>query len=107
LRLLGIRPQRTDPHCPWQNGRVERLIGTVKRMLRQHLIEDVLSLDRALAHTRGVYNHLRPHQHLHGRTPAEVWAGVDVFAPTRKDRRWLRRWEWQWEQSVVESHGPG
>lgn len=103
LRFLGIRLQHSDPGCPWQNGRVERFIGTVKGMLLQHPIEDATSLDRALVHTRAVYNHLRPHQHLQGRTPAEVWAGVDVFAPTRKGRRWLRRWE----QAVVEGHGLG
>lgn len=30
LALLGIRMQRTDVHCPWQNGRIERLFGTFK-----------------------------------------------------------------------------
>lgn len=102
LRCLGIRQQQSDPGCPWQNGRVERLIGTVKRLL-QCPIEDAGSLDRALAHMRQVYNHLRPHQHLQGRTPAEVWAGVDVFAPSHTSRRWLRRWERHWEAV----HGPG
>jgi transposase InsO family protein len=107
LRLLGIRLQHSDPGCPWQNGRVERLIGTVKRMLLQYPIEDAASFDQALAHTRYVYNHLRPHQHLHGRTPAEVWAGVDVFVSTRWNQQWLRSWEQQWEQSVaVGMHGP-
>ncbi len=33
LWLLGIHHQRTEPGCPWQNGRVERFIGTVKRAL--------------------------------------------------------------------------
>jgi len=32
LLLLGIRHQRTDLHCPWQNGRVERFFGTLKRI---------------------------------------------------------------------------
>ena len=30
---LGIRHQRTEPHCPWQNGRVERFFGTLKASL--------------------------------------------------------------------------
>ena len=108
LWCMGIRLQHSDPGCPWQNGRVERLIGTIKRLLLQHHIKDAGSLDRALAHTRRTYNHLRPHQHLQGRTPAEVWAGVDVFAATSRSRRWLRRWERQWEQStVVGVHGSG
>lgn len=100
LRVLGIRPQRTDPHCPWQNGRVERFIGTVKALLSQAVIDDAAQLDRALHHVRTSYNHLRPHQHLHGRTPAEVWAGVDVFAPTVRGRMWLWRWEHRWRQSM-------
>ncbi len=85
LRLLGIRPQRTDPGCPWQNGRVERFIGTVKERLALGPLADGEALDRALPQVRGWYNHGRPHDHLGGRTPAEVWAGVDVFAPP-----WLR-----------------
>lgn len=27
LALAGIRHQRSDPGCPWQNGRIERLSG--------------------------------------------------------------------------------
>ena len=33
LSLLGIRHQFTKLHCPWQNGRVERLFGTLKDKL--------------------------------------------------------------------------
>ncbi|HWV44618.1 MAG TPA: hypothetical protein VN039_01095, partial [Nitrospira sp.] len=51
------------------------------------LIEDAASYDRALQQVRTFYNHLRPHQHLYGRTPAEVWADVDVFTPAFKSRR--------------------
>lgn len=99
LRVLGIRPQRTDPHCPWQNGRVERFIGTMKRVLAPYMVERADQLDTVLHHARLAYNHLRPHQHLHGRTPAEVWAGVDVFAPTVRSRAWLWRWERHWQRA--------
>lgn len=108
LTCVGIRLQHSEPGCPWQNGRVERLIGTLKQLLVHYAITDAASCDRALQQVRTVYNHLRPHQHLYGRTPAEVWAGVDVFAPTRQSRRWLRRWERQWEQfTELSIHGPG
>ncbi len=30
LWILGIRHQRTQIHCPWQNGRIERFFGTFK-----------------------------------------------------------------------------
>jgi transposase InsO family protein len=100
LRLLGIRPQRTALHCPWENGRVERLIGTLKGSLAPWRIEDGEQLDRALTNVRAWYNNnLRPHTHLGGRTPAEVWAGVDVFADTPHGRAYLRAWERQWRRS--------
>lgn len=79
LRILGIRHQRTEPGCPWQNGRVERFIGTVKRALRQETLTGSHAFDRRLTSIRQWYNHHRPHDHLQGRTPAEVWAGIDVF----------------------------
>jgi putative transposase len=78
--LLGIRQQRIDPGCPWQNGRVERFIGTVKRELAREPIRDGNELATALHEIRTWYNHDRPRDHLQGRTSAEVWAGIDVFA---------------------------
>ncbi|MBX3308309.1 MAG: transposase family protein [Nitrospira sp.] len=80
LWLLGIRHQRIQPGCPWQNGRVERFIGTVKRELRQEVLTSRVDLEGKLTTIREWYNHDRPHDHLQGRTPAEVWAGIDVFA---------------------------
>lgn len=80
LWLLGIRQQRIEPGCPWQNGHVERFIGTVKRELATAPITDERELTRTLREIRTWYNHDRPHDHLQGRTPAEVWAGIDVFA---------------------------
>ena len=80
LWLLGIRHQRSEPGCPWQNGRVERFIGTVKRALATEPIADHVEFMTALHDIRCWYNHDRPHDHLQGRTPAEVWAGIDVFA---------------------------
>jgi putative transposase len=80
LWLLGIRQQRIQPGCPWQNGRVERFIGTVKRELATEPMVDSDHVMRTLQEVRTWYNHERPHDHLQGRTPAEVWAGVNVFA---------------------------
>jgi transposase InsO family protein len=79
LWILGIRHQRTEPGCPWQNGRVERFIGTVKRELRPEGLTSRHDFERTLTRIRAWYNHERPHDHLQGRTPAEVWAGIDVF----------------------------
>lgn len=86
LWLLGIHHQRIDPGCPWQNGRVERFIGTVKRELSQEPLTDDKDLEDKLTSIRTWYNHERPHDHLRGRAPAEVWAGIDVFARSRQPR---------------------
>jgi putative transposase len=75
LAMLGIKHQRTELHCPWQNGRIERFFGTLKRHLdRIHLI-DADDLRIKLIEFRAFYNHARTHAHLGGRTPAEAWAG--------------------------------
>jgi len=74
LWLLDIRHQRIELGCPWQNGPVERFIGTVKRELRQDALTGDSDLDAKLTRIRQWYNHERPHYHLRGRTPTEVWA---------------------------------
>jgi len=77
LWLLGIRHQRTTPHCPWQNGRIERLFLTLKAKIMPWFDEAGVpdDLEGDLATVRAWYNHLRPHQHLDGRTPAMAGAG--------------------------------
>ena len=34
LWVLGIKHQRTEVSCPWQNGKVERFFGTLKQKLK-------------------------------------------------------------------------
>jgi putative transposase len=75
LALLGIRLQTTDLHCPWQNGRIERFFGTFKSQLDRIRIVDANDLRVKLIEFRAWYNHVRPHQHLDGHTPAEAWGG--------------------------------
>jgi transposase InsO family protein len=77
LALAGISHQRSDPGCPWQNGRIERLFGTLKQKLDQWEVAGFEALNDSLAEFRFFYNHVRPHQHLQGATPAEVWSQVD------------------------------
>ncbi len=93
LLLLGIGHQRTDPGCPWQNGRGERLFGTLKAKLDQLAVESLAALNQALGEFRFFYNHVRPHQNLGGLTPAEAWAGADPFAFASKDEYWFEAWD--------------
>lgn len=92
LRLLGIRHLRSAPFAPWQNGRIERLFATVKRVLRLRAKDGGSTAVSAedLGLIRTWYNHLRPHQNLEGLTPAEAWSGK----PANRRRRplWFSEW---------------
>jgi len=72
---LGIRLQHIALHRPWMNGRIERLFGTLKRHLDLIAVNGSEDLASKLLAFRLWYNHVRPHQHLDGRTPAEAWSG--------------------------------
>jgi putative transposase len=93
LFLLGIRHQRTEPGCPLQNGRVERFFGTLKAKLDQLAVESFDTLNSALVEFRFFYNHVRSHQNLGGRTPAEAWAGIDPYTTKLKDETWFEAWD--------------
>jgi len=93
LWLLGIKHQRTEKGCPWMNGRVERFFGTLKEKLDQWQVDSFDQLNNALLPFRFWYNHVRPHQHLDGRTPAEIWAGKDIYSSPAKCDEWFEAWD--------------
>lgn len=93
LKLLGIRHQLTDPGCPWQNGRIERLFGTLKQKLDQWQVPDFAQLNRDLGTFRYWYNHVRPHQNLDGKTPAEAWSGINPYTKPPKQEHWFGAWD--------------
>lgn len=72
LRWLGIRHERTMPHSPWMNGRIERIWSTFKHVLRMCHIPNDIALQATLNTLRDAYNQHRPHQSLSGYTPAEA-----------------------------------
>ena len=62
VRAMGIRDRPTSVRAPWQNGYVERLIGSVRRECTDHLI--VFSeehLRQILAKYSTYYNEVRVH----------------------------------------------
>jgi transposase InsO family protein len=93
LFLLGIRHQRTDLGCPWQNGRIERFFGSLKEKLDRLALDSLPALNGALAEFRFFYNHVRPHQNLAGRTPSEAWSGVNPFTHAPKGEYWFETWD--------------
>jgi putative transposase len=93
LWVLGIQHQRTDKGCPWMNGRVERFFGTLKAKLDHWEVDSLAQLNAALVPFQFWYNHVRPHQHLDGRAPAEIWSGQDSFTTKAKREYWFEAWD--------------
>ena len=75
LKKLSIIHRRGPPCQPWRNGRIERLFGTLKRILRKVKPATNLAMQKALAGFSHFYNRIRPHQSLGGLTPEEAWQG--------------------------------
>lgn len=75
FKLAGIWRQRSQPGCPWQNGCIERLFGTLKWAMRQLILPAACELQARLDEFAAFYNHVRPHQNLGGLTPVEAWNG--------------------------------
>jgi transposase InsO family protein len=78
---MGIRDRPTAPRSPWQNGYVERLIGSIRRECIDHLV--VLGethLRRVLTDYAAYYNSTRTHLALGKDTPLErpVMTSVQV-----------------------------
>ena len=73
VRSYGLRQEFITPHCPQQNGMVERLIRTLKEQcVHRQRFESIQHANRVLADWIGFYNHQRPHQSLGMKSPVEV-----------------------------------
>jgi transposase InsO family protein len=70
LRVMGIRDRPITPRSPWQNGHVERLIGSIRRECLDHVV--VLGerhLRQLLADHLTYYNGVRTHLALDKDSP--------------------------------------
>jgi len=76
---LGIRIARSRPGCPQDNGGHERMHLDVAGDLQSAPAATVLLQQRACDRWRQEFNHVRPHDALRGKTPAEVYKA----SPTR------------------------
>lgn len=75
VRSYGLRQEFITPHCPQQNGMVERLIRTLKEQcVHRHRFESVQHASRIIADWILFYNTQRPHQALKMKTPAKAYA---------------------------------
>jgi len=73
--LLGIKQQTTQIASPWQNGKIERLFGTMKQSFQDLVFPTSIALQDGLKEFRFFYNHVCTHQNLDYNTPANAWDG--------------------------------
>jgi transposase InsO family protein len=67
---MEIREHPTAPRSPWQNGHVERLIGSIRRESLDHLVVfDKAQLCRVLENYASYYNQVRTHLSLDKNAP--------------------------------------
>ena len=77
LRAMGIRDKPTASASPWQNGFVERLIGSIRRECVDHIIVlGEVHLRQILKSYARYYNETRTHLALHKDAP--------VFRPVQR-----------------------
>jgi transposase InsO family protein len=78
LAVMGITDTPTAPRSPWQNGYVERVIGSIRRECLDHVIAgDERHLRRILKSYLAYYNETRTHLAL----------GKDAPVPRPKESR--------------------
>ena len=65
IRAMGIRDRPTAARSPWQNGHVERLIGSIRRECMDHtVVFSEAHLRRILRSYAAYYNQVRTHLSL-------------------------------------------
>ncbi|MEQ9448749.1 MAG: integrase core domain-containing protein, partial [Rhodospirillaceae bacterium] len=74
VRSYGLKQEFITPHCPRQNGLVERVIRTLKEQcVHRHRFESIQHAMRVISDWIAFYNNRRPHQALAMRTPTEAF----------------------------------
>jgi len=74
LWRLGIEHISGRPRHPQTQGKVERLHGTIEReVIRRHKFGSVVAAQAGMDDFRDDYNHVRPHEALDLKVPAEVY----------------------------------
>ena len=77
VRSYGLKQEFITPHCPQQNGMVERVIRTLKEQcVHRHRFESQTHALRVIADWIAFYNQQRPHQALKMMTPDAAYAAT-------------------------------
>jgi putative transposase len=81
---LGIRLIRSRPGCPQDNGGHERMHSEVRADVQAHPTETRQQQQHVIDRWRQQFNHVRPHQALDGKTPAEIYKVAEKRRPIAK-----------------------
>ena len=84
---LGVKPERITPGRPCENGRHERLHGTMQREACQPPAANRRAQQRRFDDFRRVYNEERPHEAIGNATPTMVYRPSPRPYPAHEDRR--------------------
>jgi putative transposase len=75
LKENGLEHRRIQPHCPEENGLIERANRTVRESLEEGEFSNFLELQDTLAAIRRRYNNERLHSALGYLTPSDFYRG--------------------------------
>ncbi|WP_410472986.1 integrase core domain-containing protein [Faucicola mancuniensis] len=73
LKSVNVVHQPIPKASPWCNGRIERLFGTLKSILRLYRFQNNSQFEQMLHRFVYWYNYCRPHQGIDGKIPEYVW----------------------------------
>jgi putative transposase len=80
---LGIRPERITPGRPSENGRHERMHGTLKRDACQPPAASRRAQQQRFDTFRRIYNEERPHEAINDATPSTIYRPSPRAYPAR------------------------
>ncbi len=81
VRSYGLKQEFITPHCPEQNGMVERVIRSLKEQcIHRQRFETLQHASRVISDWIHFYNHRRPHQALAMKTPAQTYESFKLAA---------------------------
>jgi len=88
---LGIHVVRSRPGCPQDNGGHERMHRDVCAEVQVEPAATIVEQQRVLDRWRQDFNHVRPHDALGGKTPADVYKVVERRRPVAQSYDYPKR----------------